>query len=88
MGSGMVSTWHAWLSRGGDFGEQLEENAEQIWARVLHWRDEKVVDWKSWAKDTILNCCIHWNSPNQTFANDLAIWALNTAFSSLSSILV
>jgi len=70
----------AWLSRGGDFGEQLEENAEQIWARVLHWRDEKVVDWKSWAKDTILNCCIHWNSPNQTFANDLAIWGLEYCF--------
>jgi len=73
-------SFDAWLSRGGDFGEQLEANAEQIWARVLQWRDEKVVDWKSWAQDMIRSSCIHWNSLDQTFANDLAIWGLEYCF--------
>jgi hypothetical protein len=69
-----------WLLRGGDFGEQLEEKAELIWARIFQWRDGAVVIWRLWAEDVIRSCGLHWNSPDQTFANDLAIWGLEYCF--------
>lgn len=69
-----------WLLRGGDFGKQLEEKSELIWERIVQWRDGKAVNWKSWAVDVIRSCGLHWNSPDQTFASDLAIWGLEYCF--------
>ncbi|OGW81018.1 MAG: hypothetical protein A3G33_01425 [Omnitrophica bacterium RIFCSPLOWO2_12_FULL_44_17] len=69
-----------WLLRGGDFGAQLEEKAEMIWPRILDWRDGNRVEWKSWSQGLIRDCGVHWNSIDQTHAEDLAIWGLEYCF--------
>ncbi|MFH0984444.1 MAG: hypothetical protein V1882_02790 [Candidatus Omnitrophota bacterium] len=65
-----------WLSRGPDFGEQLEENSEKIWQKMLPWASRETVEWQPWAEELLRSCALRWNSPDQSCAKDLATWAL------------
>lgn len=69
-----------WLLRGGDYAEQIEEKLEKIWPHVFKWRDGKTVDWVVWAKEAKRACGLKWNSIDQTYAEDLAIWGLEYCF--------
>lgn len=65
-----------WLSRGADFGEQLEEKSERIWQKMMSWWNGEAVDWQPWAEELLRSCDLRWNSPDQSCAKDIAVWSL------------
>ncbi|MEI7751737.1 MAG: hypothetical protein WCJ71_06565 [Candidatus Omnitrophota bacterium] len=66
-----------WLSKDADFGEQLEEKSASIWQKMLPWCNGETIEWQPWAEELLLSCDLRWNSPDQSFAKDLAVSSLD-----------